>query len=98
MRRGELAVDAIERVGDGVGDAIFRQIFLELENVAAEDRYIQVLGLINPPHQHMKFTRILREIGCNLFADKSVRLICDRETAIDAVVIGDSDEIHPALP
>src|SRR5205823_4804899 len=39
----ELAVDAIERVGNGVRNSIFRQIFLQLENVATEDRDILVL-------------------------------------------------------
>jgi hypothetical protein len=38
-------------VGDRVGDAIFDQIFLQLENVTAEDGNILVLGLIDTPNQ-----------------------------------------------
>src|SRR5437868_5539889 len=51
MRGVELTVDAVERVGDGVSDAIFGQVFLQLENVTAKDGNILVLGLSDIPNQ-----------------------------------------------
>ena len=97
MRGSELAVDAIERVGEGVGDTIFVQILLQLENVAAKNGDIVVLRLIDPPDQQMKLARILRKICGNLFTDKNVRFFRYCKTAINTVVIGDGNEIHPAL-
>jgi len=98
MRGPELAVDAVEGVGDGVDDSIFRQISLELENVAAEDRDILMLGLRDSSDEHVNLTWILRKIGGNLFANKSLRLFRNRQATINAVVIGDGDKIHPTLP
>ena len=80
-----------------MGDAIFGQIFLQLGNVAAEDGNIVMLGLIDPPNQQMNLARILRKICGNLFTDKNVLFVRYHKTAINAVVIGDGDEIHPAL-
>ena len=78
MRGSELAVDAVERVGDGVRNAIFCQILLQLENVATEDGNILMLRWRNPPNEHMNLTRILRKISGNLFANKSPRFIRNR--------------------
>src|SRR4029077_5787635 len=97
MRGGELAVDAIERVGDSVRNSIFCQVLLQLENVATEDGNIVMLRWRYPPNEHMNLTRILRKIGGNLFANKSQRLICNRQTTVNAVVIRDGDKIHPVL-
>jgi hypothetical protein len=32
-----------------------------------------------------------------LFANKSLRLVRNRQTTVNAIVIGDGDKIHPAL-
>ena len=49
MRGGELAVDAVERVGDGVRNSIFCQVLLQLENVATEDGNILMLRSAQSP-------------------------------------------------
>src|SRR5438105_10642643 len=98
MRGRDLAVDAVEGMSNGVDDSIFRQISLELENVAAEDRDILMLGLRDAPDQHVNLTRILRKIRGNLFANKRLRPFRNRQATINAVVIRDGDKIHPALP
>jgi hypothetical protein len=46
----------------------------------------------------MKFARIMRKIGSNLLADKSMTVLAYFEISIDRVVIGDRDKIHPAFP
>ena len=97
MCGGELAVDTVERVGNGMRNSIFRQVFLQLKNVATEDRDILVLRWRNPPNEHMNLTRVLRKISGNLFANKSVRFVRNRQTPVNAIVIGDGDKIHPAL-
>src|SRR5207248_11437674 len=97
MRGGELAVDAVEGVGDGVRNSIFCQVFLQLKNVATEDGNILMLRWRNSPNDHMSLTRILREISANLFTNKSLRFISNRETTVDAVVIGNGDKIHSVL-
>src|SRR5207244_13037391 len=43
MCGGELAVDTVERVGNGMRNSIFRQVFLQRKNVATEARDILVL-------------------------------------------------------
>src|SRR5438132_9209572 len=97
MCGGELAVNAVERVGNGMCNSIFGQVFLQLENVATEDRDILVLCWRNPPDQYMNLTWILRKISGNLFANKSLWFVRDCQATVNAVVIGDGHKIHPAL-
>ena len=54
-----------------------------------------VLRLGNSPNQQVNLARVLREISCNLFADKSLQSISNRQTTVDGIVIGDCDEVHP---
>ncbi len=51
----------------------------------------------NSPNQDVNLAWVLREIGGDLLADKGIRQIANLQTAIDRVVVGDRDEIHPAL-
>ena len=55
-----------------------------------------VLRFINSPNEQVNLAWILRKISRNLFAYKSLQLTGDFQTALDRVVIGDCDEIHPA--
>lgn len=45
----------------------------------------------------MQLAGIIRKTGGDLFADKSARQMCNLKTAVDRIVIGDGDEIHPTL-
>ena len=45
----------------------------------------------------MNFARILRKIGSNFLTDKSISEIRYFQIAVDRVVVGDRDKIHPAL-
>ncbi len=97
MRCVQLAVDAVKRVGHGVGDLARLEVALESENVVADNHDIGVLSLGDPPDQEMNLARILREIRRNLLTNERIRQIRDLETALDRVVVGDRDVIHPAL-
>src|SRR5205085_3610916 len=52
MRGSELAVDAVEGVGDGVSNSIFCQVFLQLENVTTKNGNILMVRWRNPPNEH----------------------------------------------
>ena len=69
---------------------------MQLENVAAKDGNIVVLRFGNSPNQQVNLARVLRKISRNLFADERLQPICNRETAINRVVVCDCDEVHPA--
>ena len=58
---------------------------------------IGVVLFRDSPNENVNFTRIVREMCRNLLADKRPRQIADRQATVDRVVIGDCDEIHPAL-
>ena len=58
---------------------------------------LAVLRFGQAPDEQIYFAWILREISRNLLADKSIGIRRKREAALDRVVIGDGDEIHPGL-
>ncbi len=62
VRGFELAVDAVERVGDRVADRFFLQIALQVEDVLPQRRNFAVLRFGNSPDQQMNFARIMRKI------------------------------------
>ena len=72
VRGFELAVDAVERVRDRMADRRFLEITLQVEDVVAQSRDLGMLRFGNSPDEQMKFTRIMRKIGRNFFADKSM--------------------------
>ena len=72
MRRAELAIDAVERMRDSVGDRVLLEESLEIENIVAQAHNLRVLGFEETPDEQIDFTRILRKISSNLLADKSI--------------------------
>src|SRR6266705_2182183 len=93
----ELAVDAVERMRDRVCNLCALQISLQRQNVVANDNNVVVLLLGDPPNQDVNLAGILRKIGGDLLADKSVGEIANLETTLDRIVVGDGDKIHSAL-
>ncbi len=73
MRGVELAVDAVERMRDGVRDRFFLQVALQVENVLAQGDDLGVLRFGNSPDEQVNLARILRKISRNLLADKCMR-------------------------
>ncbi len=96
MRGRELAVDAVKRVRDGVGDRLLLQEGLEVENVLTQPDDLAVLDLVQAPGEQIYFAWVLREISRNLLTDKCIGMRGNRETTLDGVVVGDGDEVHPA--
>src|SRR6266480_1918824 len=97
MRGFEFAVDAVKRMRDRVDNFSALQIALQRKNIVPDNDDIIVLLFSNAPHQDVNLAGVLRKISRDLLADERVRQIADRQTTVDRVVIGDGDEIHPAL-
>ena len=68
MRGGQLAVDAVKRVSDGVRQRLLLQEGLKIENVVAKAADFGVLRLRKTPDKQINLARILRKISRNLFA------------------------------
>src|SRR5438552_426565 len=97
MRGFELAIDAVERMRHRMGDFSALQIALQRKNIVPDNDDIVVLLFSNAPHQDVNLAGVLWKISGDLLADERVGQIADRQTTVDRVVIGDGDEIHPAL-
>jgi hypothetical protein len=54
-----------------------------------------VLLFVDPQHEEMDLAAILREIGSDLVRDEHPGEVCDLESTVDAVVVGDRHEVHP---
>ncbi len=72
MRGAELAVDAVKRMRDGMGDRFLLEERLKIENILAQTRNLRVLRFGKAPNEQINFTRILRKISRNLLADKCI--------------------------
>ena len=73
MRGGQLAVDAVKRVSDGVRQRLLLQEGLKVENVVAKAADLGVLRLRKAPDKEVNLARILRKISRNLLAHKRIR-------------------------
>ncbi|EDY18892.1 hypothetical protein CfE428DRAFT_3550 [Chthoniobacter flavus Ellin428] len=97
VREGEPVIGSVKRMRDGVREIFRGEIFLQVENVVPHRLDLAVLRLGDAPHQEMHFATVVRKTGADLFADENARPPGDFEAAFNAVVIGEGDEIHPAL-
>ena len=95
MRGLQFAVDAVKRMRHRMHDRLALQIGLQLEDVVARAHDLCVLRFRDSPNQQVNLAGIVREISRDLLADESVRQVGDLQAALDRVVIGDGDEIHP---
>src|SRR4029453_2549689 len=95
MRGGQLAVDAVKRVSDGVRKRLFLQEALKMENVVAKGADLGVLRLRKAPDKEVNLARILRKISRNLLAQKRIRKRRNGQTTRDSVVVGDGNKVHP---
>ena len=89
-------VHLVKRMCNGMGDVVLRQVFLQVVDILAQALDFAVLRLVDSPHEQMHLAAVLGEIGRHLLADECARLVRDFEATLDAVVVGDGDEIHPA--
>ncbi len=70
VRRGQLAVDAVKRMSNRMGNLRGREILLQLINIVSNGDNFLVLRLGYSPRQNVNLARILRKISCNLLADE----------------------------
>src|SRR5204863_9871538 len=62
VRRFKLAIDAVERMRDGMRDPVRLQITLQIENIVAHPGDVRVLRFRDSPDQEMDLAGILREV------------------------------------
>ena len=97
MRCIQFAIDAVERMSNRMRDHFALQKLLQIENVFPQDQNLSVLRLGNSPNEQIYFAGISRKISRNLLAHESTSKIAKLEAAIDRVVIGNREEMHPRL-
>jgi hypothetical protein len=97
VRPGEAFVEAVEWVRDGVDDLRGGEVTLEVEDVLAQGVDFAVLQLGDAPDEDVGLAAIFRKTGADLFADEDAGEVGDFEAALDAVVIGDGDQVHAAI-
>src|SRR5216684_7802769 len=96
MRRLQFSINAVERMRDSMNNFFFLKISLQIENVVAQANDFAVLRFSNSPRQQIYLAWILRKIGRDLLAQKSIGQIGNLQTTLDCVVVGNCDKIHPA--
>jgi hypothetical protein len=84
-------------VRDCVSDLRTLQIPLEIEDVFADAFDIAMLLFRNAPHQNVQLACIMRKVGSNLLADEGPRQVRNFQAAIDRIVIGNGNVIHPTF-
>src|SRR6185436_8208686 len=73
------------------------QVPLQIEDVFANTFDIAMLLFRNAPDQNMELADIVRKVSCNLLADEGPRRVGNFKTAVDRVVIGNGNVIHPTF-
>ena len=73
------------------------QVPLQIEDVFADTFDIAMLLFRNAPYQNVQLAGIMRKVGSNLLADEGPRQVRNFQAAIDRVVIGNGNVIHPTF-
>jgi hypothetical protein len=84
-------------VRDCVSDLRPLQVPLQIENVFADAFDIAMLLFRNPPHQNVQLAGVVRKVSGDLLADEGPAQVRNFQTAIDRVVIGNGNVIHPTF-
>ena len=84
-------------MGDRVGDAVLVNVVCDVVDVVRQSLKLSVIVLRDAEDEQVQLALIFREPAGDFFADQHIiALGSEREDAVDRVVIGDGDEIHPA--
>ena len=81
---------------DGMGQICAGKIRLQIKNVLSQTCDFVVLSLREIPDEKMNFTAIPWKISGHFLAQKDAGQRGDFQHAVERVVIGERDEIHPA--
>ena len=82
---------------DSVRDLRALQVPLQIEKIFANAFDLAMLRFRNPPYQNVQLATVVREISGDLLADEGPRQVRNFQAAIDRVVIGDGNVIHPTF-
>ena len=96
VRRGDLAVDARRDVVERGEDALLPEIRQQLADVVPQPLDLAMLRSLMPSTPRWTRTSSSGNDAGDFAADDDVGTIGDGQRAVDRVVIGDRDEIHPA--
>ena len=83
-------------MGERADDAASVEVGGALFDVARVGRQPLVVGRRDAKAQDVHRLALATEARCQLFGDEGVRLLGDRERAVDGVVVGDRHEVHAA--
>ena len=81
-------------MGDGMGQRLLEEVFLQVENVLPHGLDFTVLGFGLTPHEEVDLALVVRETGRDFLAEDHAGPMGDLETAGDGVVIRESDVVH----
>src|SRR6476660_9796587 len=73
------------------------QVPLQIEDVFADAFDIAMLLFRNAPHQNVQLAGVVRKVSSNLLADEGPGQVCNFQAAIDRIVIGNGNVIHPTF-
>ena len=93
----ELPFTLYKRMRDSVRDLCVLKVPLQIEDVFANAFDIAMLLFRNPPDQNVQLAGVVRKISSNLLADEGPRQVRNFQAAIDRIVIGNGNVIHPAF-
>ncbi|MFL6505614.1 MAG: hypothetical protein ACJ8KC_09375, partial [Candidatus Udaeobacter sp.] len=97
MHSLEFAVHAVEGVRDCMSYLRALQVSLQIEDIFAHTFDIPMLLFGNAPHQNVQLAGVVRKVSSDLLADEGPRQVGNFKTAINRVVIGDCNVIHPTF-
>jgi len=84
-------------VRDCVSDLRTLQVSLQIEDVFSHVFDITMLLFRNAPHQNVQLAGIVGKVSSNLLADEGPRKVRNFQAAIDRVVIGNGNIVHPTF-
>ena len=82
-------------MGDRVGNLFAGEVSLQLVDILPQGLNLLMLRLGNPPCEQLDAGSVFRKVRGDLLAEKRVRQMRDGQAALDGIVIGERDEIHP---
>ena len=96
--RRERRPHPVQRVRERVHEAALAEEGDELVDRAAVGLKVGVVLLGQVPHEDVQRRRVLGEAGRDLDREEGVLEVRDPQRALDRVVVGDRDEVHPPSP
>ncbi len=87
-----------ERMRHGMRDVLGLEVAREFVNVAPHALDLHMLFFGDTPREKVHFDVILRKESGDFLANEGARLICNFQTALDRVVVGEGDKIKSLLP